>query len=100
MKLPMLVIASFRPSCQTDMDDIEKFLNRYNPEDLVAKTGIARKLERLQTSLWPQWCRMDVAWCNHNPTDGNVGTDPTQCVELQLRWQFCVHTSTCPEIYF
>ena len=25
---------------------------------------------------------------------------PSQCVELKLRWQFCVHTSTCPEIYF
>ena len=23
-----------------------------------------------------------------------------QCVELKLRWLFCVHTSTCPEIYF
>ena len=25
---------------------------------------------------------------------------PAQCVELELRWQFCVHGSTCPEIYF
>ena len=24
----------------------------------------------------------------------------SQCVELKLRWQFCVHTSTCHEIYF
>ena len=24
----------------------------------------------------------------------------TQCVELKLRWPFCVHTGTCPEIYF
>ena len=23
-----------------------------------------------------------------------------QCVELELRWQFCVHGSTCPEIHF
>ena len=22
-----------------------------------------------------------------------------QCVELELRWRFCVHSSTCPEIY-
>ena len=22
-----------------------------------------------------------------------------QCVELNLRWQFCVHSSICPEIY-
>ena len=25
---------------------------------------------------------------------------PTQCVELKLRWRFCVHSSKCPEIYF
>ena len=43
MRLPTLVIASFRLSCQTDMDNIEKFLNRYNPEDLVAETGINSK---------------------------------------------------------
>ena len=24
----------------------------------------------------------------------------SQCVELKLRWRFCVFTSTCPEIYF
>ena len=23
-----------------------------------------------------------------------------QCVELKLGWRFCVHTSTCPDIYF
>ena len=27
-------------------------------------------------------------------------TSWAQCVELELRWQFCVHGSTCPEIYF
>ena len=26
--------------------------------------------------------------------------DLAQCVELELRWQFCVHGSTCPEIHF
>ena len=30
-------------------------------------------------------------------TDGEPGS---QCVELELRWQFCVHSSACPEIYF
>ena len=24
---------------------------------------------------------------------------PPQCVELKLRWRFCVHGSKCPEIY-
>ena len=23
-----------------------------------------------------------------------------QCVELKLRWRFCAHTGTCPDIYF
>ena len=27
-------------------------------------------------------------------------TAAAQCVELELGWQFCVHSSTCPEIYF
>ena len=27
------------------------------------------------------------------------GGGGAQCVELELRWQFCVHSSTCPEIY-
>ena len=26
-------------------------------------------------ALWQQWYRMDTAWCNHNPKDGNVGTE-------------------------
>ena len=33
MKLPMLVVTSFSHSCQADVDDIKKFLTRYNPED-------------------------------------------------------------------
>ena len=28
------------------------------------------------------------------------GGGRAQCVELKLRWHFCVHTSTYPEIYF
>ena len=73
MKLPTLVIASFKRSCQSDMDDIAKFLIRYGPEDLVADGGLTEKLERLRITLWKRWCRMDTAWRNHNPTDGNVG---------------------------
>ena len=29
-----------------------------------------------------------------------VCNDISSCVELKLRWQFCVHTSTYPEMYF
>ena len=76
MRLPTLVIASFRRSCRSDMDDIEKFLTRYGPEDFVARAGLAEKLERLRTALWQWWCRMDAAWHNHNLTDGNVGKRP------------------------
>ena len=31
---------------------------------------------------------------------GEISGGGAQCVELKLRWQFCVHTSTWPEIYF
>jgi hypothetical protein len=75
MRLPTLVIASFSHSCRADMDDIEKFLTRYRSEDLVAGTRLAERLERLRMTLWQQWCRMDAAWQNHNPSDGNVGTE-------------------------
>ena len=68
-------MTSFSHSCQGDMDDIEKFLTRYSPEDLVAGMGLAKKLKRLRLALWQQWCCMDVAWCNHNLEDGNVGTE-------------------------
>ena len=31
---------------------------------------------------------------------GEISGGGAQSVELKLRWQFCVHTSTWPEIYF
>ena len=30
---------------------------------------------------------------------GQGNWPPSQCVELKLRWRFCVHTIKCPEIY-
>ena len=33
-------------------------------------------------------------------TDMQKTSGGAQCVESELRWQFCVHGSTCPEIYF
>ena len=40
--------------------------------------------------------------CKSRQKGGSRGAKGTkaQCVELELRWQFCVHGSTCPEIYF
>ena len=75
MRLPTVVIASFRNSCQADIVAIEKFLARHASEDLIAGTRLAERLARLRKTLWDQWCRMDAAWQNHNPLDGNVGTE-------------------------
>ena len=77
MKLPTLVITSFHRNCLADINGIEKFLTGCNPDDLVAGTesSARRQLERLQLALWQQWCRMDMAWRNHQPADGNVGTE-------------------------
>ena len=46
------------------------------PKDLRDKTGPpAKRLGRLRETLWHQWGLMDAAWHNHNPADGNVGTE-------------------------
>ena len=29
----------------------------------------------MRTTLWNQWRRMELAWCNHNPVEGNVGLE-------------------------
>jgi hypothetical protein len=73
MRLPTLVIASFKRSCQSDIDDINNFLAVYDHADFVAEVWLARQLGRLKTALWMQWRRMDTAWCNHDPRDGDVG---------------------------
>ena len=38
--------------------------------------------------------------CSATMLKGGWEGGGAQCVELKLRWQFCVHTSTCHEIYF
>ena len=75
MRLPTLVVASFRQSCQSDIDDINDFLAEHDRADLVAEVGLAQRLCRLQTALWTQWRCMDTAWCNHDPKDKNVGVE-------------------------
>jgi hypothetical protein len=67
MRLPTLVVASFRRSCQSDIDDINDFLAEYDHADLVAEVELARQLGRLRTALWTQWRCMETAWCNHEP---------------------------------
>ena len=42
MRLPTLVIASFKRSCQSDIDDINKFLALHNHADFVAEAGLVR----------------------------------------------------------
>ena len=73
MRLPTLVIASFKWSCQSDIDDINKFLALHNHADFVAEAGLVRRLDRLRIALWMQWRCMETAWCNHDPKDGDVG---------------------------
>jgi hypothetical protein len=75
MRMPTLVVTSFRRSCQSDIDDINDFLAEHDHADLVAEVGLAQQLGRLQTALWEQWHRMDTAWCSHDPKDGNVGVE-------------------------
>ena len=55
------------------MENVKRFLANHHPDNLAAGSGLlAVKLERLRTTLWQQWHRMDTAWCNHNQSDGNV----------------------------
>ena len=55
------------------MNDIEDFLPEcaYADPTLVELAGLGR----LRTNLWNQWRRMELALCNHDPMDGNVGPE-------------------------
>ena len=64
MKLPKLVIESFRRSCQTEMNDIGDFLAKHAHADFTPVD--LEGLGRLQMTLWNQWRRMEVAWCDHD----------------------------------
>jgi hypothetical protein len=73
MKLPKLVIESFRRSCQTEMNDIGDFLAEHAHADFTPVD--LEGLGRLRMTLWNQWRRMEVAWCDHDLADGNVGPE-------------------------
>ena len=73
MRLPTLVVASFRRSCQSDINDIKNFLAEHDPVDVAIEMELLQRLERLRTILWEQWRCMEMAWYNHDPKDGNVG---------------------------
>ena len=72
MWLPTLVVASFRRSCQSDIDKIKNFLTEYYSADLAVEMELPQRLERLRATLWEQWRCMETAWYNHDPEDGNV----------------------------
>jgi hypothetical protein len=73
MRLPTLVVASFRRSCLSDINKVRNFLAEYGHVDLGLEVRLSKDLERLRTILWDQWCRMETAWNDHDPEDGNVG---------------------------
>ena len=66
-------------------DDMEK-----TPADRLPSSVGARTKVRARRTTQPD---AETATAETHPAG-------SQCVELELRWQFCVHGSTCPEIYF
>ena len=73
MRLPTLIVASFRQSCLSDINKVRNFLAEYGHVDFGVEVRLSKDLERLRTILWDQWCRMETAWNDHDPEDGNVG---------------------------
>ena len=56
-----------------DIGQIETFNDEYGDVDLTS-AGL-EKLGRVNTTLSQQWGRMEAAWFDHNPADGNVGAE-------------------------
>ena len=73
MRLPTLVVASFRRSCLLDINKVKNFLAVYGHVDFSVEVRLSKDLEKLRTTLWEQWRRMEAAWNDHDPKDGNVG---------------------------
>ena len=73
MRLPKLVIASFRRSCQSDMDDIADFIAKHEHVNITSEE--LEGLGMLHTTLRTQWRRMEAAWFDHNLKVGNVGVE-------------------------
>ena len=73
MRLPKLVIASFRRSCQSDIDDIAGFIAKHEHVNLTSEELEA--LEMLHTTLRLQWRRMEAEWIDHDLKVGNMGME-------------------------
>ena len=69
MKLPKLVIDSFRRNCHAKIKKIEAFIAEH--EDIDLTSAKLEKLKRLNTALKEQWGRMEAAWYEHDPTVSN-----------------------------
>ena len=80
-------------------------INNYNRFDFtIAIWYISVKPLKGHTSLIEHIVRLSV---DHDTllkgsfiNDVRFFRGEAQCVELKLRWRFCVHASSCPEIYF
>ena len=69
MKLPKLVLDSFRRNCHAKIKKIEAFIAEH--EDIDLTSAKLEKLKRLNTALKEQWGRMEAAWYKHNPMVSN-----------------------------
>jgi hypothetical protein len=52
MRLPTLVVASFRRSCLSDINKVKSFLAVYGHVDFSVEAGLSKDLEKLRTTLW------------------------------------------------
>jgi hypothetical protein len=68
MKLPKLVIDSFRRNCQVKIGKIKAFMAAH--EDFTSARF--EKLQRLNTALTDQWRRMEAVWFDHPDPISNV----------------------------
>ena len=64
MKLPRLVINSFRRRCQLKVDNIEAFLVELEGQEGLMTVQL-EQFQRLTKALTDQWGRMEAAWLAH-----------------------------------
>ena len=73
MRLPVHTIHFLQRRCQEDTDKIWSFMEDKTAEELRSHHSI-RVLEDLRNNLRLQINRMNLAWRDHSPGDGNVDT--------------------------
>ena len=64
MKLPRLVINSFRRRCQLKVDNIEASLVELEGQEGLMTVQL-EQFQRLTKALTDQWGRMEAAWLAH-----------------------------------